>query len=598
MAAATIEIGATITVGDLAEKLSVPVTTLIGELFKNGMMITVNETVDFDTAQIIVGELDLDIEITRKQDSPDEVVKREKSSADPNAKDRPPVIAVMGHVDHGKTSLLDKIRGGHVADGESGGITQHISAYQIDHPLSSGPKGSKTHRKITFLDTPGHEAFAALREHGALLTDLVVIVVAADDGIKPQTLEAIRFAKKAGVKMIVAANKMDKEGANLDRLKGQLSENQLMPEDYGGDIAVMPVSAMTGKGVDELIDMILLSTDVEELKALSTGPAKGLVIESRMEQGRGPIAVALVEHGLLKQGDFLVAGSAYGKARTVHDTEGKIIKTAGPSTPVLISGFKSLPDFGDVFEVVKSEKEAIKVAEKNTAEKDNSGKSSNVSDSELLRIITQKNKLQELNVVVKADVQGSLTSVIDSLKTIGTSEVAVRIVSSGVGAINDSDLYTASTSDAILYGFHVAFPQGLKQTASRDKISVRLYDVIYELLDDATQELSDLLAPEVIEKDLGRLKVKKVFKTTQKEIIAGGEVTVGTIAVPAKVKITRDKEVIAEVEATRLQRGPQEVKAVEKGEECGVTISTESKINLQEGDNLEFFTRELKERTL
>jgi len=594
MASATIEIGATINVGDLAEKLSVPVTTLIGELFKNGMMITVNETVDFDTAQIIVGELDLDIELISKKDAPDEVIKREKSSIDPNAVERPPVIAVMGHVDHGKTSLLDKIRGGHVADGESGGITQHISAYQIDHTV----KGSKDSRRITFLDTPGHEAFAALREHGALLTDLVVIVVAADDGIKPQTLEAIRFAKKAGVKIIVAANKMDKEGANLDRLKGQLSENQLMPEDYGGDIAVMPVSAMTGKGVPELIDMILLSTDVEELKALDKGPATGLVIESRMETGRGPIAVALVEHGELKQGDFLVAGSVYGKARTIHDTNGSKIKTAGPSTPVLISGFKSLPDFGDVFEVVKSEKEAIKIAEKNTAEKDNSGKSSNVSDSELLRIISQKNKLQELNIVVKADVQGSLTSVLDSLKTIGTSEVAVRVVSSGVGAINDSDLYTASTSDAILYGFHVAFPQGLKQTASRDKISVRLYDVIYELLDDATQELSDLLAPEVIEKDLGRLKVKKVFKTTQKEIITGGEVTVGTIAAPAKVKITRDKEVIAEVEATRLQRGPQEVKMVEKGEECGVTISTESKINLQEGDHLEFFTRELKERTL
>ena len=594
MAAATIEIPQAITVGDLAEKLSVPVTTLIGELFKNGMMITVNETVDFDTAQIIVGELDLDIELTSKKDAPDEVVKREKSSIDPNAVDRPPVIAVMGHVDHGKTSLLDKIRGGHVADGESGGITQHISAYQIDHTV----KGSKDSRRITFLDTPGHEAFAALREHGALLTDLVVIVVAADDGIKPQTLEAIRFAKKAGVKMIVAANKMDKEGANLDRLKSQLAENQLMPEDYGGDVAVMPVSAMTGAGVPELIDMILLSTDVEELKALSKGPARGLVIESHMEQGRGPIAITLIEHGELKQGDYLVAGAAYGKARTIHSTDGKLIKLAGPSTPVLISGFKDLPDFGDIFEVVKNEKEAKKMAAKYAEEQENSGKSSNVSDSELLRIISQKNKLQELNVIVKADVQGSLTSVIDSLKTIGTSEVAVRIVSSGVGAINDSDLYAASTSDAILYGFNVSFPQGLRQIASRDKIDVQLYDVIYELLDNATAKLSDLLAPEVIEKDLGRLKVKKVFKTTQKEIIAGGEVTVGTIAVPAKVKITRDKEVIAEVEATRLQRGPQEVKAVEKGEECGVTISTESKINLQEGDNLEFFTRELKERTL
>jgi translation initiation factor IF-2 len=595
MAAATIEVDTMITVGDLAEKLSVPVTTLIGELFKNGMMITVNEKVDFDTAQIIVGELGLDIELTKKKDSPDEVIKREKSSDDPDAADRPPVIAVMGHVDHGKTSLLDSIRGGKVAEGESGGITQHISAYQINHPVEG--KDKKT-RKITFLDTPGHEAFAALREHGALLTDLVIIVVAADDGIKPQTLEAIRFAKKAGVKMIVAANKIDKEGANIDRLKQQLAEQEMLPEDWGGDTIIMPVSAKTGAGIPELIDMILLSTDVEELKALDTGPARGLVIESHMEQGRGPIAVTLIEHGKLSQGDYLVAGATYGKARTIHDTEGKELQSAGPSTPVLISGFKALPDFGDIFEVVNSEKEAKKLADKVAQEKDSSGKSSNVSDSELLRIISQKNQLQELNVVVKADVQGSLTSVIDSLKTIGTSEVAVRIVGSGVGAINDNDLHLASTSNAILYGFHVSFPQGLRQAASRDKISVRLYDVIYELLDDATQELSDLLAPEVIEKDLGRLKVKKVFKTTQKEIITGGEVTVGTIEAPAKVKITRDKEIISEVEASRLQRGPQEVKSVEKGEECGVTLTTNSKLNLQEGDNLEFFTRELKERTL
>ena len=276
MAANTIEIDAMITVGDLAESISVPVTQLIGELFKNGMMITVNEKVDFDTAQIIVSELGLDIELVKKSATEQISSKREKSSADPNAKDRPPVIAVMGHVDHGKTSLLDKIRGGKVAESESGGITQHISAYQITHK----------DRKVTFLDTPGHEAFAALREHGALLTDLVVIVVAADDGLKPQTLEAIRFARKAGVKMIVAANKMDKEGANIDRLKQQLAEKEMLPEDWGGDTIVMPVSAMTGKGIEELIDMILLTADIEELKALHTGPAKGLVIESNMESAK------------------------------------------------------------------------------------------------------------------------------------------------------------------------------------------------------------------------------------------------------------------------------------------------------------------------
>jgi translation initiation factor IF-2 len=596
MAASTIEVDPTITVGDLADKLSVPVTTLIGELFKNGMMITVNEKVDFDTAQIIVGELGLDIELIQKKKQEEaSTEKREKSSKDPNASTRAPVIAVMGHVDHGKTSLLDKIRGGKVADGESGGITQHISAYQIDHKASDG-----NNRKITFLDTPGHEAFAALREHGALLTDLVVIVVAADDGIKPQTLEAIRFARKAGVKMIVAANKMDKPGSDLNRLKGQLAEQNIMPDDeiYKGDTAVMPVSAMTGEGISELIDMILLVTDVEELKALDTGPARGLVIESHMEQGRGPIAVTLIEHGKLSKGDFLVAGGAYGKARTIHDTNGKEILTAGPSTPVLISGFKVLPDFGDIIEAVKTEKEARQKAAEGEAQRSKDSKMSHVSDSELLRIISQKNQLQELNVIVKADVQGSLTSVVDSLKTLGNTEVAVRIVGSGVGAVNDSDIHMAATSNAILYGFHVTLPPGLRQLASRDKVSVRTYEVIYELLDDAKEELSKLLAPEIIEKELGRLKVKKVFKTTQKEIIAGGEVTIGTIATPAKVKITREKETILEVEATKLQRGPQEVKEVQKGEECGVTLVTDSRVNLQEGDNLEFFTRELKERTL
>lgn len=588
MAATTIEVEAMITVGDLADKISVPVAKLIGELFKNGMMVTVNEKVDFDTAQIIVQELGLDIELVKKSEEI-KVTKREKSSTDPNAKDRPPVIAVMGHVDHGKTSLLDKIRGGKVAEGESGGITQHISAYQIDHK----------DRRITFLDTPGHEAFAALREHGALLTDLVVIVVAADDGIKPQTLEAIRFAKQAGVKMIVAANKMDKPGADINRLYSQLSEHGLMWDGWkGGDTPVLPVSAKTGEGIEDLIDMILLMADVEELKAVNVGPARGLVIESHMETGRGPIAITLVEHGKLQKGDYLVAGGAYGKARTIHDTDGKEIKEAGPSTPVLISGFKTLPDFGDIFEVVKNEKEARQQAAKQAEGKQKNNKSSSVSDSEFLRIISQKTQLQELNVIVKADVQGSLTSVIDSLKTLGTDEVAVRVVGSGVGAINDNDLHLAHTSNAVLYGFHVQLPSGLRQVAARDKIEVKLYEVIYELLDDAKQRLSDLLAPEVIETDLGRLKVKKVFKTTQKEIIAGGEVTVGRIVAPAKVKVVRDKEVLIEVNASRLQRGPQEVKEVLEGEECGVTLETESKLNLQEGDNLEFFTRELKERTL
>lgn len=588
-----IQIAGTITVGNLAEKLEIPVTQLIGELFKNGMMVTVNEKLDIDTAQIIVEELGIEANLVGEAEEV-KPSKRQKSSDDPNAEGRPPVIAVMGHVDHGKTSLLDKIRNDKVAEGESGGITQHISAYQVEHT----PKGEKVARKVTFLDTPGHEAFAALREHGAYLTDLVVVVVAADDGIKPQTLEAIRFARKAGVKMIVAANKMDKEGADLNRLKQQLSENNLMPEDWGGDTVIMPVSAKTGDGIDALVDMILLTADVEDLKAVRSGGATGLVIESHMEQGKGPTATVLVEQGIMKRGDFVVAGDVYAKVRTLQSTGGKLIQEAGPSTPAVISGFKGLPEFGTPFEVVKGEKEARKNSIDSKVSQDARGKLSGASGVDLLRAISRGNELQELNIVIRADVQGSLTSVIDSLKTLNTNEIAVKVVGSGVGAFTGNDLHLAHTTGAILYGFHVGLPQALRKIAARDDIKIRLYEVIYELLDDAKVELSTLLAPEVIITDLGRLKVKQVFKTTRTEVIAGGEVTKGKLALPSFARVMRSKEEIAEVEVTKLQRGPQEVKEVLEGSECGIGLKTNSKLVLQEGDFLELFTKELKQRTL
>ncbi len=586
-----IEIDSMVTVGMLAEKLEIPVTKLIGELFKNGMMVTVNEKIDVDTAQIIIDELGLEAELVAKVDEI-ALPKRQKTSTDPNAKTRPPVIAVMGHVDHGKTSLLDKIRSANVAKGESGGITQHISAYQVSHPTAEGA------RIITFLDTPGHEAFAALREHGAYLTDLVVIVVAADDGIKPQTLEAIRFARKAGVKMLVAANKMDKEGADLNRLKQQLAEHELLPEDWGGDTVIMPVSAKTGDGVKELLDIILLMADVEDLKAIDDGLAKGLVIEAHMEQGKGPTAVVLVEQGTLKQGDFVVAGDVYAKVRTLETPDGHSVKEAGPSTPVVVSGFKALPEFGTQFDVVANEKLARSRSEESAANTQARGKLSGASAGDLLKAMTRTTELQELTIIVKADVQGSLTSVVDSLKTLDTEEVAIKVVGSGVGAFTDNDLHLASTTGAILYGFNVELPSALRQLAARDNLKIRSYKVIYELLDDAKEELSQLLAPEVVITDLGRLKIKQVFKTSKTEVICGGEVTKGKIVVGATVKIFRDKEEIGEVECSRLQRGPQETKEVLEGELCGVSLKTSSKLLLEEGDSLEFFTKELKERTL
>lgn len=582
-----IEIGEQVTVGELAELLQLPVSKVITELLKNGVMATVNEKIDFDTAQIIIGELDLDVELAKRQEAA--AAARPSRKISDAAEPRPPVIALMGHVDHGKTSLLDAIREAETTSAEAGGITQHLSAFQIKH----------NDRYVTFLDTPGHEAFAALREHGARLTDLAVLVVAADEGVKPQTIEAIRFAKQAGVKIIVAANKIDKPDADVNKLKQQLADNDLTPEDWGGETIVLPVSAKTKKGIPELLDMILLVADVEELKADHSGPASGIVIESHMEKGKGRVAVALVEQGALKPGDYVRVGATYGKVRTVENTSGEQLEKAGPSMPVIITGLRDLPDFGDEFEAVGSEKAARDKAAEVARQRQAGGKSAATTSSELLRIISQKNQLSEFNVVVKADVQGSLTSVIDSLRSLGTEEVGVRVVSSGVGVITESDVHTATTSNAVIYGFHTELPAAVKQIAQRDHVSVRLFSVIYELIDDVKKELEGLLSPEVIEEDLGRLIVKGIFKTSKNEVIAGGEVTKGKLVVPALARVQRDKELIADnLEVTNLKSGPTDVKEVPEGQMCGISLKTETKLNLIEGDRIELFSRETKQRSL
>jgi translation initiation factor IF-2 len=583
-----IELDDYVTAGNLAELLSLPVSKVVGELLKNGIMATVNEKIDFDTAQIVVGDLGLDVELAKKEHTA--VVERIKKKVSDKATPRAPVVAMMGHVDHGKTSLLDAIRSSETVKGEAGGITQHLSAYQIKH-------GG---RQLTFLDTPGHAAFAALREHGARLTDLVVIVIAADDGIKPQTLEAIRFARKAGVKIIVAANKMDKAtDADLNKLKQQLAENELLPEDWGGDTIVMPVSAKEKTGLDELLDMILLVADVEELKADTDAPAEGLVIESHMEKGRGPVAVALVEQGRLNAGDFITAGSTFGKVRNLETTNGEAVKSADPSTPVIITGLKNLPEFGDEFFAVKNEKLAREQAEEVTRTRRSGGLASSTSSSELLRIISRTHELTELKVVVKADVQGSLTSVIDSIKALDTEEVAVRVVSSGVGVINENDIHTAGSAGAIIYGFNVALPTSIKNLAGRDHVPVRLYTIIYELIDDVKNELETRLSPEIVEENLGELTVKGIFKLTKTEVICGGEVTSGKLTVPALARLYRGKELVADnLEVTNLKRGPQDVKEVLEGEMCGLSLKTEKRVEVLENDRLVLFTRSTKIRTL
>lgn len=577
-----------VTVGELAEALNLPVTTLVGELFRNGIAATINQRLDFETASIIVEELGLDVRLEKKKSTA--VSERQVHELSDKAAPRPPIVAVMGHVDHGKTSLLDAILDKKTADGEAGGITQHISAYQAER------KG----RTITLLDTPGHEAFAALRQHGAVLTDVVIIVVAADDGVKPQTVEAIRFARTANAKIVVAINKMDKETANPEMVKAQLaSEHGLNPEEWGGDTVMVEVSAKARTNIDKLLDMVLLVADMEDLRADEDTPAEGLVIEAHMEIGRGAVVGLLVEHGQLKPGHYLVAGSAYGRVRTLQDFRGKTMKQAGPSTPVNITGFKELPQFGDSFDIAKSEKEARQLAAANRLEQEKMAATTNVTGADILKMMSQQHDAEEFNVVIKADVQGSLTSVVDSLKLIETGgEVNLHVIGTGVGNISEKDIHLATGKNTVIYGFNVDLPPAVKRLASRERVEVRLYKVIYELLDDAKNSMEDLLAPGVVETEIGSLEIQGIFRTLRDEVIAGGKVLGGKVAAGLLGRVKRKGELLTEVEVTSVQRQQTEAKEVFEGEMCGLSLKTEKKLTLEEGDVLEFFTRELVKKTL
>ena len=589
MAEKVLTIADSITVGELAEALNLSVTTLVGELFKNGIAATINQRIDFETATIIVEELGLDVELVKKSTEGDGPVRRTHELTD-KAVSRPPIVAVMGHVDHGKTSLLDAILGQKVVEGEAGGITQHISAYQT----------VRNDRSITLLDTPGHEAFAALRQHGAALTDVVIIVVAADDGVKPQTIEAIRFARSANAKIVVAINKVDKETANPQLVKTQLAtEHNLNPEEWGGDVVMVEVSAKTGKNIDKLLDMVLLVADIEELMADEEVPAEGLVIEAHMETGRGPVVGLLIEQGLLKVGAFIVAGKSYGKIRTLLDFAGKPIKQAGPATPVTVTGFKELPAFGDNFTVVATEKLARSQTTAARIESERNAASSNTTGADLLKLMTQKDEVPEFNVIVKADVQGSLTSVMDSLRLIDThGNVSLRVISSSVGNITENDIRLAADDKTVIYGFNVELPPAVKRVATRERTEVRMYKVIYELLDDARASMEALLAPEVVETEIGALKIKGIFRTLKEQVIAGGEVTRGKITAGLLVRAKHGDEIIGEAEVTSVQREKSEAKEVFEGDMCGLNLKTRHKLALEEGDILEFFTRELVTRTL
>ena len=583
-----IQIAGSITVDELATQLGLSVTTLIGELFKNGIVATINQRLDFETASIIIEELGISgVKLERKNTG----IKTSEfhHELSDKAVSRPPVVAVMGHVDHGKTTLLDTLLHKKTVDDEAGGITQHISAYQLKHD----------DRIITFLDTPGHEAFAAIRQHGAMLTDIVVIVVAADDGVKPQTVEAIKFAQSANAKIIVAINKIDREGADVQRTMADLSQHGLQPEEWGGDITMVPVSAKRGDNLEKLLDMILLTADIEELKADVEVPAEGLVIESHMEVGKGSVVNLLVTEGELKTGEFIVAGSTYGKVRTMLDFRGKPKGKATPSTPVTVTGFKELPNFGDRFVEAKDEKTARKMALLNAQAQADELASANVTSSDLLRMMNAADNTKTFNVIIKGDVLGSVTSVVDSLKMIDTKgEITLNIVATGVGDITENDVYMAVGENTVIYGFNVTVPTNISKMAARDGVSIRTFRIIYELLDDAKHSMEELLDAEVVEEDVGEMKIKGVFRTEKSSIIAGGEVLQGKVAPGMLGRVIRGKEYIGEAEVESVQKEKIDVKELIQGEIGGLALKTEKKIVMEIGDRLKLFTRELKKKTL
>ena len=583
-----IQIAGSITVDELANALGLSVTFLIGELFKQGIVATINQRLDFDTASIIIEELELkNVRLERKNTSTKTSdLRRELSD---KAVVRPPVVAVMGHVDHGKTTLLDTLLHKKTVEGEAGGITQHISAYQLKH----------NERLITFLDTPGHEAFAAIRQHGAMLTDIVVIVVAADDGVKPQTVEAIKFAQSANAKIIVAINKIDREGADIPRTMADLAQHGLNPEEWGGDITMVPISAKRGDNLEKLLDLILLTADIEELKADVQIPSEGLVIESHMEIGKGSVVNLLVTGGELKTGEFIVAGGAYGKIRTMLDFRGKPKGKATPSTPVTVTGFKELPNFGDKFIEVKDEKSARKMALLNAQNLVEESASANVTSSDLLRMMNNADNAKVFNVIIKGDVLGSVTSVIDSLKMIDTKgEVMLNIVSSGVGDITENDIYMAEGDNTVVYGFNVNVPTNIVKLAARDGVEIRNYKIIYELLDDAKTSMENLLDAEIVETEMGEMKIKGVFRTERTAIIAGGEVLTGLVRKGLMGRVYHEKELIGEVEVDSVQKEKMDVNELVAGETGGIAFKLEKKLVIEVNDRVKFFTRELVKKKL
>lgn len=572
-----VEIGETINVKDFATLLKREVSEVIKSLFMLGVVVTINQDIDFDTALLVGSEFDVEVAALPPEEDPTEIPEVEDDPA--KRLPRPPVITVMGHVDHGKTSLLDAIRKANVTAREAGGITQHIGAYQVNY------QG----KKIVFLDTPGHEAFTAMRARGAQVTDVAILVVAADDGVMPQTLEAINHAKAAKVPIIVAINKMDRPGANPDHVKQQLAEHELIPEDWGGDTIMVPVSAHQKTGISELLEMILLVAEMQDLKANPSLPAHGTIIEAQLDKGRGPVATVLVQRGTLQIGDTIIAGTAYGKVRAMVNDRGEKVKKALPSTPVEVLGLNDVPLAGDILDST-DEKIARSVAEKRVAKKriEEIQQNSKVSLDDLFQRI-QEGEIKDLNIVVKADVQGTIEALRSSLQNIKNDEVKVVVVHAGVGAITESDVMLASAANALIIGFNVRPDANARKAAEVEKVDVRTYRVIYDALNDVEAAIKGMLAPKFQETIQGRVEVRQLI-TISKMLIAGCYVLEGKITNTSKVRVVRDGIVINEDEIDTLRRFKDDVKEVAAGYECGVTL--EKFRDLKEGDVFEVFTME------
>ena len=570
-----------VTIKELGDKMKISAAEIIKKLFLGGKMVSLNTEISYDEAEEIALEYDILCEHEVVIDPIEEILKEEEEREE-NLQPRPPVVCVMGHVDHGKTSILDAIRNTHVTTGEAGGITQHIGAYVVE------VKGEK----ITFLDTPGHEAFTAMRLRGAQSTDIAILVVAADDGVMPQTIEAISHAKAAGIEVIVAINKIDKPSANVERVKQELTEYELVPEDWGGTTLFVPVSAHTGEGLDDLLDSILLQAEMCELKANPNRKARGLVIEAQLDKGKGPVATVLVQKGTLHVGDCLAIGSAFGKVRAMVDDKGRRVKEAGPSIPVEILGLNDVPEAGEVFLSTDTEKEARSISETFIARKKEKLLADTKSKLSLDGLFDQiqAGQIKELNLIVKADVQGSVEAVKQSLLKLSNDEVAIKIVHGGVGAINESDVTLASTSNAIIIGFNVRPDNMAKAVAESEKVDMRLYRVIYNAIEDIEAAMKGMLDPEFREKITGHAEVRQTYKVSGVGTIIGGYVLDGKIERNSKVRLIRDNVVIYEGELASLKRFKDDVKEVAAGYECGMSL--EKYNDIKEGDQLEVFVME------